>query len=134
MVNNPGVGTAAIIVNDNGEILMGLRRGNLGNNTWGFPGGKLNYGEEIIDCIVREVKEETNLDVSNLNYICTTNDIMEEDNKHYITMFFSTKDYKGDLKVVELDKCLEWKWFNPKELPSNLFKPVVNFINGNVIT
>lgn len=134
MENNPGVGIAAILVNDKGKVLMGLRKGKLGNGTWGFPGGKLNYGEEIIDCIIREVKEETNLDISDLTYIGTTNDIMEEDNRHYITMFFSTTKYSGDIQIMEPDKCLEWKWFDPIDLPPNLFKPVVNFRSGNIIT
>lgn len=134
MENRPGVGIAAILVNEKNEVLLGLRKSKLGNNTWGFPGGKLNYGEDIIDCIVREVKEETDLIIDNMEYIGTTNDIMLEDNQHYITMFFSTTTFNGKLKLNEPDKCIEWKWFKPKELPENLFTPVINFINGNIFT
>lgn len=134
MIDSPKVGVAVLILNDKMEVLIGLRKSKLGDNTWGLPGGKLNKYESIIDCVVRETKEETNLDVFDLNYVCTTNDIMLDEKEHYITMFFSSNNYKGDVKIMEPNKCLEWKWFNPKELPNNLFLPLRNFIEGNFIS
>lgn len=53
----------AIIENDNNEILCALRKkdGVLGN-LWEFPGGKLEENEDIYQCIVREIKEELDVD------------------------------------------------------------------------
>ncbi len=51
-------GAAAIIVNENKEILMQQRRD---NGKWGLPGGCQELGEEFEDTIIREVFEETNL-------------------------------------------------------------------------
>ena len=51
------VGTA-IIVNENGEILIGQRP--LGKDLaglWEFPGGKQEQGETIKECIIREIKD-----------------------------------------------------------------------------
>jgi 8-oxo-dGTP diphosphatase len=131
-MERPIVGIALFVLNENNEILLGLRKGNVGNDTWGLPGGKLDKNESFEDCIIREAKEETDLDINELTFIGVTNDIMEDIDQHYITIFFSTNN-DGEVKRVEPEKCLEWKWFNPKELPSNLFLPLKNFIDGNFV-
>ena len=132
-MERPIIGLSIIIVNDKNEVLLGLRNSELGKNTWAPPGGKLEKFESFEDCAVREVKEETNLDINKLIFICVTNDIMKDINDHYVTLFFSTTDFSGDIKVMEPEKCLEWKWFNPKELPENLFLPFRNFLSGNFL-
>ena len=38
-------------------------------NEWDFPGGKINFKEDIEGCLKREVKEETNLDIKNLKIL-----------------------------------------------------------------
>ena len=55
---------AAIIVNEKGEILMQRRAD---KDIWGLPGGCQELGERFEDTVIREVKEETNLDVSEDN-------------------------------------------------------------------
>lgn len=57
-------GAAAIIVNDKGQILLQSRAD---NDRWGLPGGCQELGERFEDTVIREVKEETNLDVSEEN-------------------------------------------------------------------
>jgi 8-oxo-dGTP diphosphatase len=134
MQEKPIVGLAVLIVNENNEVLLGLRNSELGKNTWAPPGGKLDMFESFEVGISREVKEETDLNISNLVFICVTNDSMEDIGKHYVTLFFSTTEYSGDIKIMEPDKCLEWKWFDPKQLPENLFSPFKNFLNGNFMS
>jgi 8-oxo-dGTP pyrophosphatase MutT (NUDIX family) len=38
-------------------------------NEWDFPGGKINFNEDIEECLIREVKEETNLSINSLNIL-----------------------------------------------------------------
>lgn len=52
--------TSAIVLNDAGEILLQERSD---NNLWALPGGTMNPGESTAQCVIREVKEETGLDV-----------------------------------------------------------------------
>ena len=52
--------TSAIVLNDVGEILLQQRSD---NNLWALPGGTMNPGESIAQCTIREVKEETGLNV-----------------------------------------------------------------------
>ncbi|AIQ34694.1 hypothetical protein R50345_08765 [Paenibacillus sp. FSL R5-0345] len=51
---------SAIVVNDVGEVLMHKRTDNL---LWSLPGGAMDFGENIEQTIIREVKEETGFDV-----------------------------------------------------------------------
>ena len=43
----PRVGIGVLIENENGEVLLGLRRGSHGEGEWSFPGGHLDFGETI---------------------------------------------------------------------------------------
>lgn len=122
-----GVGVGVLILKE-GKILLGKRKGSHGSGTWSLPGGHLEFGESFEECCKREVLEETNLKVNNLTKLSFTNDIFEKEGKHYVTLFFITEDFEGDLKLMEPDKCERWDWFDLKELPSPLFKPLENLI------
>ena len=54
----------AIIIDKNRVLCLKNER-----NEWDFPGGKINFKENIEDCLKREVKEETNLDIKNLKIL-----------------------------------------------------------------
>ena len=51
---------SAVIVNDGGELLLQRRKD---NDYWSLPGGVMELGESIAQTIVREVREETGLEV-----------------------------------------------------------------------
>jgi ADP-ribose pyrophosphatase YjhB (NUDIX family) len=53
-------GASAIVVDDQGRILMHRRSD---NSRWALPGGVMDIGESIGDTVVREVREETGLEV-----------------------------------------------------------------------
>lgn len=52
--------TTAVVTDDQGRIALVHRRD---NDLWALPGGGMDLGESIVQCVVREVKEETGLDV-----------------------------------------------------------------------
>ena len=46
------------------EVLISKRpKGSLQGDLWEFPGGKCNMNESKKDCIIREIKEELNVDI-----------------------------------------------------------------------
>ena len=107
------IGVFALVIYDN-KIILGKR--NYGNFKWTLPGGKQEYNETFFEGAKREVKEETNLDVDELELFDAADDIQPD--RHYITMHVIAKKYSGELKVMEPTKEDEWKWFDINDLPS----------------
>jgi 8-oxo-dGTP diphosphatase len=132
----PKVGVAIFIRNGN-EILLGYRLSKLGKDTWGLPGGKLDFGEDLKECAKRELKEETNLDVEIEDmYLKGVTNAIFDNETHYITVIYETERYSGELKVMEPEKCAKWEWFDfsitdngKRDIPINLFLPLKNFLS-----
>ncbi len=121
----PKVGVAVIVVKDS-KILLGRRANSHGSGTWQFPGGHLEFEESIEDCAKRELFEETNLKIRNIRFGPYTNDIFNEEQKHYITLFVVAEYDSGVLSVKEPKKCEKWEWFSWSQLPEPKFLPIQN--------
>lgn len=125
------VGVAVVIFRQ-GRILLGERIGSHSANTWATPGGHLELGESIEECAKRETFEETGLKVDSFKKIGFTNDIFEQDGKHYITLFVAASCSSGDPIVAEPNKCKQWQWFELNGLPEPLFLPLINLLKEPV--
>ncbi|MFC5405877.1 8-oxo-dGTP diphosphatase [Cohnella soli] len=80
-----------------------------------FPGGHLEDGESIIDSTIREIREETGLEISNLE-LCGIVYWFNEDTKDkYLVFSYRTSSFTGQL----LEQTAEGKlyWVNKDELP-----------------
>lgn len=133
-MNHIKVGIGVLIINDN-KILLGHRvhkakdtGGIYEPDSWCLPGGKQDYEETIFECAIRETKEETNLDISNLEVFNAMDDI--QPNKHFVTIQVIAHSFSGELKVMEEDKMDEWKWFDINQLPDNIYSPSKKFIDA----
>ncbi|KAJ5737997.1 hypothetical protein N7493_001152 [Penicillium malachiteum] len=115
---NPRVGVALFIVRPDGKFVLGRRMGSHGAGTWALPGGHLEHGESFEECAVRETKEETGLDVLNVEYITATNDVMVAEKKHYITIFLKgvVSDPAAEPEILEPNKCAGWRWSSWDEM------------------
>ncbi len=134
MENNIKVGIGVMILNEN-KILLGHRAKNKKDtggifevDCWTLPGGKQEYNETFLDGAKREVKEETNLDIDDLELFGAADDIQPD--RHYITMHVIAKKYNGEPQVMEPTKEDEWKWFDLDDLPKNLYSPSKKFIES----
>lgn len=125
------VGVGVCIIN-NGKFLIGERLSKHGINTFSFPGGHLEFGEDWFDTAIRETKEETNLDIKEMKLLGITNDKFS-DSKQYITIFIVAK-YEGD-KVIncEPEKCTGWKWCSIDEVEENKFLSLENLYNSELL-
>lgn len=126
----PYIGVAVIVVRD-GRVLLGKRKSAHGAGTWQFPGGHLEYGESIAACARRELFEETGLSVISLRMGPFTNDVFEDEHKHYVTLFVIADQTTGEARVKEPDKCECWGWFRWSQMPKPHFLPIVNLLRQN---
>jgi 8-oxo-dGTP diphosphatase len=127
MDRRPHVGVG-VFVRQNGKILLGKRRGSHGEGTWALPGGHLEFGEELEACARREVLEETSLIVENVQVGTMTNDIFQDEQTHYLTVFMVCDYAEGDAIAMEPEKCETWGWFAWNELPQPRFLPLKNLL------
>ena len=119
-------GAAAVILNDEGQILLQSRAD---NDRWGLPGGCQELGERFEDTIIREIKEETNLDVleEDLDLIGIVSgntrrkDYPNGDIVINNTALFCVRNYKGNLSWDEESKNM--RFFDLDNLPLNQHDP-----------
>lgn len=123
-----------VMIKDGNKVLLGHRAiksqdtgGIFEPDSWTFPGGKQEFNETIFECAIREVKEETNLDIESLEVFSASDDIAP--NKHFITIQIIAHKFKGELKVMEPTKIDDWQWFDLNNLPDNLYSPTRKFID-----
>jgi len=124
---NVRVGVGVVIFKE-GKVLLGKRKNAHGEGSWSFPGGHLEYGEQVEDCAIREVMEETGLEVKFVKRLDFTNDIFEKEDKHYITLFVLAKIVGGKLENKEPHKLERWEWCVIDNLPSPLFLAIEHLI------
>lgn len=119
-------GAAAIIVNENEQILLQSRAD---NERWGLPGGCQELGERFEDTVIREIKEETNLDIKeeNLELIAIVsgnsrrNEYPNGDVVINNTALYCVRNYSGNLKWDSESKSM--KFFDLDNLPTNQNDP-----------
>lgn len=96
-----------IVINDKNEVL--LIHHNAGH--WDFPKGHVEEGETEIETAIREVKEETNIDVEvNEEYRYDTKYSPKEDVIKEVIYFLARNI--SDNKQAQLEEVSEVKWFN----------------------
>lgn len=98
--------SAAIIRNDKGEILI-CQRGAGGQCAYlrEFPGGKQELGETSEECLIRECKEELEIDIAILELFAETTYIYPE--QEIAFSFFKAKIVNGKLKI-DVHNAMEW--------------------------
>jgi 8-oxo-dGTP diphosphatase len=111
-------GVSAIISNDAGEILL-QQRSDFG--TWALIGGILDPGEEPADAIVREVFEETAVEVEPLRitgvYCTPLVRYPNGDEASYIITTFLCRPVGGPGPRVNDDESLDVRYFDVRNLP-----------------
>ena len=114
--SQPIVGIGAIIVQD-GKILLAKRGSEPGKGKWSVPGGLVELGEKVEKAVVREVKEETNLDVEVVRLIDAVNNIIQDSNGklrfHFVILDYLTKLKGGTLQSSS--DALDTKWVRLEE-------------------
>ncbi|MBU0997309.1 MAG: NUDIX domain-containing protein [Firmicutes bacterium] len=109
--------TSVVIVNEKNQVLLQKRSD---NHLWGLPGGLLELDESIEEAAIREVKEETNLDVRLTKFIgvfinpCMTWRVT--DKAKVFAFSFAAEVLSGELRVND-EESLEFRYFDYDDLP-----------------
>ncbi|KAK7275155.1 hypothetical protein RIF29_16264 [Crotalaria pallida] len=120
------------------SVLLGRRRSSVGHSAFALPGGHLEFGESFEECAVREVREETALEIGKggkVEFLTVTNNVMLSEPKkcHYVTIFMRALVDEGGEQVVqnaEPEKCDGWDWYEWDQLPHPLFGPLDKMVKA----
>jgi 8-oxo-dGTP diphosphatase len=114
---------AAIVWDAIGRVLL-IRRGD--GRGWSLPGGVMEPGENLVACVLREVWEETGLDVEPVRLVGIYSDpahmrfaYPNGDQVHFVSATFECRVMGGSLRA-DGEESLEVAYFAPDGLPTSL--------------
>ncbi|KAL7260601.1 hypothetical protein ACSBR1_006293 [Camellia fascicularis] len=134
----PQVGVAVFLIKGN-KLLLGRRLTPIGRDSYFPPGGHLEFGESFEECAAREVKEETGLDIHNIEFLTVANDIFSDGAnppEHRVVIFMRAlpillvPDHEQVPQNHEPEKCGGWDWYDWNNLPKPLFVQLENMLQG----
>jgi ADP-ribose pyrophosphatase YjhB (NUDIX family) len=121
-IRNKAVPAVYILLEQDEKILLG-RRYNTGyeDGNYQVPAGHVEEGELPTEAIIREVKEEVNVDLAseNLELIHVGYRPKHDPSGDRIDLFFKAKKWSGVVKNREPAKCDDLQWFSWDTLPEN---------------
>jgi len=105
-----------IIITNEGRVILVKRVFDPYKDHWAIPGGIVEYGETVENAVVREVKEETGLDIKIEKLIGVYSDPRRDPRGHFVSVCFLCKPVGGSLRTSKETK--EVKAFSKEEVKS----------------
>jgi 8-oxo-dGTP diphosphatase len=121
----PKVGSA-VLVEKEGKFLLGKRNKRNYFGYWVIPGGGVKWGETIREAAIREIKEETGLDVELVRLICHEEILNLPENYHTVTFFHLAKPKHMNLKPS--DDISEADFFSVEEIKKMKISETVEWV------
>ncbi len=121
----PYVGVGCLVFHDDRILLVLGHRG-----LWSPPGGHLDFGESPFEAAVRETREETGIDVFDVEFVAITNDVLEDVDRHYVTIWMRGETSDPTLAIEDTDEIVEAAWFELSDLPEPRFAFFDNLLSG----
>jgi phosphoglycolate phosphatase-like HAD superfamily hydrolase/ADP-ribose pyrophosphatase YjhB (NUDIX family) len=114
---HPPIVTVGALIHDvSGRVLM--IRTHKWSNLWGIPGGKVKWGEPCEDALKREIKEETNLEVKDIEFVLVQDCIHSKEfyrDAHFVLLNYTCQCASDRPDVCLNDEAREYKWTSPQE-------------------
>ncbi len=119
MQNGRNLGVCVVVLDPEGNVLLGKRKNGYGAGFYGLPGGHVELGEPLVAAAARELYEETGLTNQSLEFLGVVREYQYEiDFVHFI---YVLKTVTAEPKLSEPDKCEGWEWKNPQE-PAHILR------------
>jgi mutator protein MutT len=116
--SQPVVGVGAVVISE-GKILLEKRKNEPGKGKWSIPGGLVDLGESPEQAVIREVMEETCLEVDAPRLIDVVSDVsLDENGKvkyHFVIIDYIVNVKQGEPKAASDADALKWVPFSEVE-------------------
>jgi 8-oxo-dGTP diphosphatase len=122
---NPFPTVSVLIINDT-KILLGKRSGDPGKGKWALPSGYIEFEDDFLTAAIREVKEETGLEVEIISILNVQSAFLPPE-YHFLGIYLLAQVTGGSLSPK--DDLEDADWFSSSEtLPPMAFPPDVDLI------
>lgn len=112
---NPAPTASALVSDGDGRILLARRAGDPGKGLWDLLGGFMDEGEEPVETLRRELREETGLEIEVGDFLGGIPDRYGEEGPFTVNLYWSATLAGGDPQPA--DDVAELVWFPAGELP-----------------
>ncbi len=134
---NPCSATAAFIVDDHRHLLVVRRGKEPAKGTLDLPGGFCDMGETVEEGMIREIREETGMEVDHIEYLFSSPNVYEYSGMgiHTLDMDFLVRVHGNSIAVTAADDAAEALWLpidevNPAEFGlTSIRNAVIRFLN-----
>lgn len=131
LANIPTTRVSVVVVQDSKILLVRHRKGN--RQYWVLPGGRLEYGETFQECGVRELKEETGLDVEIQDFLYLSEAIAPDRSRHIVNIYLKARVVGGTMKLGSEPVLAGVDFLPLEELTKiTLFPPIAQSILNNL--
>lgn len=100
------------LIRDKSKILLIKRKRDPFGGQWALPGGGIELGETVEEALVREVREETGLEVGIERFLglldAIDRDHQGEIQRHYVILYFETCVKSGMLRAADDAAGVQW--------------------------
>ncbi len=117
------IGTGILILNDQGQVLMGRRQGSHGVGTWGLIGGYIEFGESFEQAARREAMEEVGVTLKDIRILKPVTYFFDKSAKHHISIYVTARIASGEPRICEPHKMTELRFVDWNDLPQPTFVP-----------
>lgn len=114
---NPAPTACALVVDGDGRLLLARRAYDPDAGLWDLPGGFIEEDEEPLDALVRELREETGLEIEPLEHLGIWTDRYGDDPgaARTLNLYWTARVVGGKERAD--DDVSELGWFAPADLP-----------------
>ncbi|MEU8472688.1 NUDIX domain-containing protein [Streptomyces sp. NPDC029006] len=127
------IGVHLYLEDAHGRILLGLRHPDsaYAGNTWHFLAGHCER-EDAVSCLIREAEEEAGLIIEpdDVELVHLIHLVDSPSTRPRIGLVFRARTWSGTPDVREPDRCVEWRFWNPKDLPTDVVPYTRQAIEG----
>ncbi len=111
---NPVIGVAACYVESESKILLLLRQDHKPQgNTWCLPGGKLDAGDSPLEAVIREVREETSINLKANNLLFFKSLYVQYSDMDFIYHLFHSRLIAQPKVIISLKEHKRYQWVTP---------------------
>ena len=118
-IDFPGLGSGLAVFSD-GKLLLCKRLKAPEAGHWSIVGGKVDHMEAVADAARREAEEESGLTIHSARFLCLSEQRIEADRQHWISLIYVTDNFSGAPQLMEPDKLSDIGWYALDALPQPL--------------